>query len=432
MPISRKPETLAQRNARDTHAVNAMGHLCSAVITRDLSLLPPADPSMLQVHDPRTVDPPASRHPLHAQHFGSTPTMEDLLITSATPVHSALVATHMMSQPAMPSYAGMATVTTIAGAMTKADSSTPRERSCAPTGSSPRDVTAPLMTRVMNVLDVVKPTMEPKNVLIRRMHKPLSPLSPIAWNDALTHTNLLHKYPRLTHSLTHGFDAGIPHIHSTYLPPNNLPTPEHILAFHEVVANEFAKGRYIGPFTRSALEAIIGYFQTSPISMIPKAGKPGRFRLVQNLSYPHIPRGSLVSINHTINSDLYPSTWGTFSTICTTIWSLPPGSQGAVRDIAEAYRSIPIASDQWPGFIIRIDEDCFAADTNACFGCSSSPGNFGQVGDAGADIFRAYGIGPVSKWVDDHIFFRIPHTFRKQYNQLREKNSHHIAQNGGM
>jgi len=161
--------------------------------------------------------------------------------------------------------------------------------------------------------------------------------------------------------------------------------------------------------------------------MVPKPGKPGRFRLVQNLSHPHTPQGPISSINHNIDSDLYPLTWGTFTTICTTIWSLPPGSQGAVRDIAEAYRSIPIAADQWPGLVVQLE-----ADTNACFGCASSSGNFGHVGDAGADIFCANGIGPLSKWVNDHIFFQIPRTFLKQYNWLQEHNQQCIADAGGV
>ena len=113
------------------------------------------------------------------------------------------------------------------------------------------------------------------------------------------------------------------------------------------------------------------------------------------------------------------------------IWNLPLGSQGAVCNITEAYRSIPIAVSQWPGLIVRLNNDSFAVDTNACFGCALSSGNFGHVADAGADIFHASRIGPLSKWVDNHIFFWIPHTFLKQYNQLQERNQQCIADTGG-
>ena len=284
----------------------------------------------------------------------------------------------------------------------------------------------------MNVPVMANLTMEPRDVLSHRQLEPLTPLHPVAWHEMLARTNLENKYPLLTRQLIHGFNAGILHIPFTYTPPNNLPTYKHLHAFQEVVDNEFRKGRYIGPFTHTELTLLIGNFQTSPVSMVPKPGKPGHFHLVQNLSYPHTPQGPISSINHSINSDLYPSTWGTFSTICTTIWSLPPGSQGAVHDIAEAYRSIPVAASQWPGLVVRLDDDSFAVDTNACFGCALSSGNFGHVADARADIFRANGIGPLSKWVNDHIFFWIPHTFLKQYNQLQEHNWQCISDTGGV
>ena len=165
--------------------------------------------------------------------------------------------------------------------------------------------------------------------------------------------------------------------------------------------------------------------------MVPKAGKPGKFHLVQNLSYPHVPRGPTTSMNSAIDSDLYPSTWGTFSTICTLIWHLPPGTQGAVHNISEAYRSIPVALNQWPGLVVQLDNDSFTVDTNACFGCTSSSGSYGSIGDAGADLLQAHGIGPVSKWVDDHVFFQILQDFIQSYNGQHAAQHHHITANGG-
>src|SRR5882762_11845028 len=159
----------------------------------------------------------------------------------------------------------------------------------------------------MSAPGAAKPTTEPRTVLSHRQHEPLTPLRPTAWHEALVHMNLEHKYPCLMHLLTHGFNAGIPHILITYTPSNNLPTYEHLCTFQDIVNNEFRKGRYIGPFSHNELISFIGDFQTSPISMVPKPGKPGHFHLVQNLSYPHIPQGFVSSINHNIDSDLYPS-----------------------------------------------------------------------------------------------------------------------------
>ena len=51
--------------------------------------------------------------------------------------------------------------------------------------------------------------------------------------------------------------------------------------------------------------------QTSPLSLIPKLGKPGKFRLIRNPPYPR-NLSDIHSINLSIKSDLYPRTWGTF------------------------------------------------------------------------------------------------------------------------
>jgi hypothetical protein len=53
------------------------------------------------------------------------------------------------------------------------------------------------------------------------------------------------------------------------------------------------------------------------------------------------------------------------------------------------------------------------------------------VADAGADVFRSNGIGPLSKWVDDHIFFRIPRKHLPTYNADRAQWRSEIQQQGG-
>ena len=147
--------------------------------------------------------------------------------------------------------------------------------------------------------------------------------------------------------------------------------------------------------------------------------------------------------------DLFPCTWGTFATVCFTIYNLPPGSQAAIRDVAEAYRTIPITPDQWPGLVVKLlGEDEYAINTCNNFGLTSAGGIYGEVGDATLDIFRAQGIGPISRWVDDHIFFRILSKFfpfsrtftrlsspsgehRAAYNAKRQVWHDTITRNGG-
>ena len=232
--------------------------------------------------------------------------------------------------------------------------------------------------------------------------------------------------------LAEGFDLGIPLVRRTYTPPNHPSIRTLNDVYNSIIDNEFAAGRYIGPLTRRQLEAILGPFQTSPLSLVPKTSKPGKFRAVHNFSHPHHPLPDTPSINSCINGDHFPCTWGTFSTVALLFSRLPPGSQASVRDVAEAYRTIPVLPTQWPGLVIRLQaDDQFAVNVCNNFGLTSAGGVYGMVADAGADIFRAHGIGPLSKWVDDHIFFRIPCSHLPAYNAKRAEWCQEIQAQGG-
>jgi len=287
-------------------------------------------------------------------------------------------------------------------------SSTPQAASSAPTGSAQTDALQPLTTHGTSVLDAASRITELRSALEHRRLDAASPYHPDAWRRLLSTAGLQGRYSTIPHCLLFGFDAGIRPISHTFTPPNRPTIDQYSAEFDELVHIELQKGRYIGPVSREEAESLLGAFQTSPFSIIPKPGRPGKYRLIQNLSSPHSPIESITSINSTIDSDQYPCTWGTFATICLLISRLPPGSQATVRDIKEAYRTIPIRPDQWPGIVVRLrGDDKFAIDTRDCFRLASGGGTYGLVGDAGAQIMRSRGIAPLSKWVDDHVFFRI-------------------------
>jgi hypothetical protein len=52
-----------------------------------------------------------------------------------------------------------------------------------------------------------------------------------------------------------------------------------------------------------------------------------------------------------------------------------------------------------------------------------SAGAYGHVADAGVDLLRAQGLGPIVKWVDDHLFFRVRKEHLGSYNEIWR--SHH-------
>jgi hypothetical protein len=315
---------------------------------------------------------------------------------------------------------------------TREDSFLPLAPLSAATGTVAGAALSALTSSVMSAPDAETRIMELRGVLELRRSQALTPYKVEAWEHFLHSYNLSVRYPKLLHSLRYGFDAGIRPIYNTYIPSNSPSLHQHPEAYNDMVSNELRKGRYIGPCTRQEVEALIGPFQSSPLSWVPKPGKPGKYRAVHNFSFPHSPTPTSASINGSINADEYPCTWGTFATICYTVHNLPPGSQAAIRDVAEAYRTIPIISSQWPGLVVKLlQEDEFAINVCNNFGLTSAGGIYGEVGDATLDIFRVQGIAPISKWVDDHIFFRIPSIHRAAYNVRRRHWHDIITHNGG-
>lgn len=311
-------------------------------------------------------------------------------------------------------------------------SSTSPARPSAVTGTSPSVVETTPRVTYTNVPAVETPLTARRTAVSQRRRSPRTPLVADQWERVLLSTRLLAKYPQIPNFIRHGANAGIPPILHSFTPLNKESTESLSDVFNDIICSEFNKGRYLGPFSQKELEQEIGPFQSSPLSLVPKSGKPGKYRLIQNLSHPHtnIPTPS---INSHLNSDDFPCTWGTFRTVCTLIRGLPRGSQAAVRDIAEAYRIIPLHENQWAGVVVRISNQPgkFALNTCNSFGGATAGGLFGLFGDALADILRARGIGPILKWVDDFIFFRIPRDSIATYNEERRVNRETILDNGG-
>lgn len=271
-----------------------------------------------------------------------------------------------------------------------------------------------------------------KCALEHRSRQPVTPYNHAVWEEQLRTYGLLNRYPTLPAGLQLGFNLHIPAIQHMQTPPNGSSLIIFRTAFEKILEREFTTGRYIGPFSHNELLHSLGPFQSSPISIIPKPGKPGRFRVIQNFSFPLAcsPTYLNMSINSSVNSDDFPCTWGTFDTICTIMRLLPPGSQAATRDIAEAYRTIPLHESQWPAAVVQLPDGEFCVDTCMSFGMGPSAGVYGHVADGGTDLLRAAGLGPLAKWVDDHIFFRIKRKYLLQYNEVQRKVHESLAVKG--
>ncbi|KAE8238245.1 hypothetical protein A4X06_0g8916 [Tilletia controversa] len=105
-----------------------------------------------------------------------------------------------------------------------------------------------------------------------------------------------------------------------------------------------------------------------------------------------------------------------------------PALCGAVRDVANAFRLVPLHPSQWPGIVVRGLDDRFYIDQFLGFGLAPATGVWGRVADALADILRAHGIGPILKWVDDFLFLSVPLQDLPLVNQLRRQAAESIVE----
>ncbi len=314
----------------------------------------------------------------------------------------------------------------------RSESSTRKASSCVRTGRESLDAPRKAPVTTMSAPAAAIPLTERQSALSRRKLNAFTPLNPDAWQKLLKLYNLSNRYPHIPAGLRTGFRVGIAPIRITRTPRNSPSLIQFDAHFKSIISREFNSHRYLGPFTRSDVEQLIGPFQTSPLSLIPKPNKPNAMRLVQNFSYPRNPSVDYCSVNSHINSDDFPCTWTPFRAFCVIVWNLPAGSQGMVRDVSEAYRIVPLHHSQWAGTVVRLSEgDEFAIDTQTAFGISSGAGIYGYLGDGSSDIMRRRGIGPLTKWVDDFVFFRILLIFLNSYNAFRATRNVSVKKNGG-
>ena len=126
--------------------------------------------------------------------------------------------------------------------------------------------------------------MVPKCALKHRRLKALSPYNCNAWALELKCHGLWGKYLFVVHGLANGFDLGIPLILCTYTPPNHQSLCSLHNVYTTIIQKEFNAGHYVSPFTCQQVKAELGPFQSSPLSLVPKMLKPGKFQAVHKIS----------------------------------------------------------------------------------------------------------------------------------------------------
>lgn len=141
-----------------------------------------------------------------------------------------------------------------------------------------------------------------------------TPLLPDAWSHCLSSFNLSSSFPLLPSNIRHGFLIGFPPpLLQTSIARNHGSVDLKPEVVDQYIVEELVAGRVSGPFTPDELEAVFGGpFKSSPLGLVEKAGSPGEFRIIRDLSFAG---DAGVSVNDGLDSDDFPTSWGTFQDV---------------------------------------------------------------------------------------------------------------------
>ena len=129
----------------------------------------------------------------------------------------------------------------------------------------------------------------------------------------------------------------------------------------EKINKEMRKGRVAGPFSVVPFSK----FVCSPIGIIPKS-TPGKFRLIQHLSYPKND-----SVNSNIPKEFSSVQYATTDDAIRMILSKGVGCFLYKTDIEDAFRLVPLHPHYYKYFVFHMDNQFFF-DMCLPMGCSQS------------------------------------------------------------
>ncbi len=139
----------------------------------------------------------------------------------------------------------------------------------------------------------------------------ITPYSPDTFDFFLKKHKISHLHSDLVQKLCNGFPMGdFPPLQHTIIFPNRTSSPRHKAFIDDYLQEEADAGRMSGSFSHSEVEAILGPFQCSPLSVNIQEQGPGeepKLRVVRNLS-----KGTkdIPSTNDYIDTENFPMRFG--------------------------------------------------------------------------------------------------------------------------
>jgi hypothetical protein len=140
----------------------------------------------------------------------------------------------------------------------------------------------------------------------------MTPYRAEGWASIVEQCALLDQFGIVPHLIQYGFSLGdLPPLTRTETPQNSKSALEHPEVIDAWVQEEIDLGRLEGPYSIGEMERCLdGPFRTSPLGVVEKAGSsnPAKKRVVWNSSHKGV---SGLSINEQLDSDQFPTDWGT-------------------------------------------------------------------------------------------------------------------------
>ena len=170
----------------------------------------------------------------------------------------------------------------------------------------------------------------------------------------------------------------------------------------QYLTREVSLRRVAGPFTTSLLASPL---HTNRFGVIPKRGRPGKWRLIVGLSFP--PGGS---VNDGIDINDFPLSYSRVDDAIDFIMHEGRGTLLAKVDIRDAYRLIPIHPRDRHLLGMSWDNQLYV-DLAIPFGLRSAPFIFNQFAEAWLWILHhQHGIRHFLRYLDDYLTAAAPNS----------------------
>lgn len=215
---------------------------------------------------------------------------------------------------------------------------------------------------------------------------------PMAWETMLYPDPSFTKF--IINGIKSGFRIGFNHNHHSL--QSKLKNPKSAIE-HTDVMDAYLQNEVSLDCVVCLPADCLPWFQPNAFGVIPRAHKPGKWRLIVDLSSPEFH-----SVSDFILKELVSISYISTDTIANTVILLGQGSLLAMADVKEAFRIIPVApvdrlllTMQWKGKLYT--------DKVLSFGLCSVPILFTAVSDTLKWILRSRGVSHIFHNVDDFI-----------------------------